>query len=113
MELMGFNEFTNLNEGRLVTHVFDIMRQMKKIDGIEDTIELMNTGTGMIGLFRHSDGNAYEVEIRPASLARHRETDMFGKLMKKKGKRVKGTDIRYKDIPNWWKEKKEDSDEEV
>jgi hypothetical protein len=70
-----------LEEARMVTYAYEIMSQFSKnVPGIK-TIDFQAMGDGMIGLYRYKDGNAYEIQIRPAGLSKNKER--WGKLVKK------------------------------
>lgn len=59
------------------TRTFDILKAITPAIG--KRIDAWTTADGVVGLFHSEDGNAYEVEIRPASLSKHREFDKFTK----------------------------------
>lgn len=72
-----------LDETRMVTSNLDIMGQISRnVPGLK-VLEIKSMFDGMAGLFRYEkDGNAYEIEIRPASLIKDKE--FWGNLLKKK-----------------------------
>jgi hypothetical protein len=71
-----------LDESRMSTSTFGLMSQVSRnIPGLE-RLDIKTMSDGMAGLFRYKDGNAYEVQIRPASLIK--DKDMWGNLLKKK-----------------------------
>lgn len=70
-----------IEEGRLVTYTTKILSDMSKIPGLK-RIGAYSVADGTVGLFRYEDGNAYEIEIRPAALAKRK--DVWGNLLKKR-----------------------------
>lgn len=73
-----------INEGRMVTHTGQIASDIKKLPGIEKTLGINYTASGVKGLYRYEDGNVYEVVITPASLIKDKE--FWGNVLKKKTK---------------------------
>ena len=57
-----------LYEARMATNSFEIVSKMiRNIDGIK-LLDIRSMADGTAGLFRYEkDGNAYEIEVRPAS----------------------------------------------
>ena len=62
-------ELERLNETRMVTYTSEILSRIgREITNLK-TLDIQSTGDGSIGLYRYEkDGNAYEIQIRPASL---------------------------------------------
>lgn len=78
------NRMDGLEEGsgRLVTMASDIHSDISKIPGIT-RLGLWSLADGFVGLYRYDkDGNAYEIEIRPIQLGKHK--NLWGGLIKKK-----------------------------
>ena len=65
----------------MVTFTSEILSKIGKVDGMK-TLDIQSTGSGSIGLYRYKDGNAYEIEIKPAALIKYKER--WGALLKKK-----------------------------
>lgn len=72
-----------LDEARIVTYPSEILSKIgKEVGGIK-TIDIQTMGDGATGLYRYEkDGNAYEIQIRPAGLVKYKER--WGKRMIKK-----------------------------
>jgi len=73
-----------IEESRMTTYTTKIMSEIS-IPGLK-RISVYTVADGTVGLFRYEDGNAYEIEIRPASLAKRK--DVWGNLLKKREDRV-------------------------
>jgi len=78
-------QLEQLEEGRMVTNTFNIVNGMTKKDvqpklGMVKVLDIRSTGQGTALLFRHEDGNAYEVTVRPAAYA---VKGLWGNLIKK------------------------------
>lgn len=71
------------SEGRMITYCGKIISDIKKN---VPSLKLLNVWTladGAVALFRNEeDGNAYEIEIRPISLGKHKE--LWGDMIKPK-----------------------------
>lgn len=81
-------ELFRLDEARMVTYTSKILGDIgRNVPGMKKTIDIWSLANGSVGLYRYEDGNAYEVEVRPASLSKHK--DIFGKYMTKHVKRKK------------------------
>ena len=80
---------------RMSTNTFGIVNGMTKKDvqpklGMKKVLDIRSTGQGTALLFRHEDGNAYEVTVRPAAYA---VKGLWGNLIKKnQDKPLKGFD---------------------
>jgi hypothetical protein len=71
-----------LNEVRMVTYTSKILSDIgRNLPGMKKTLDIWSLANGSVGLYRYEDGNAYEIEVRPASLSRHK--DIFGKYITK------------------------------
>jgi hypothetical protein len=72
-----------LDESRMGTSTLELMGKMTRgAEGVK-VLDIRSMVDGMAGLFRYEkDGNAYEIEIRPASLIKDKE--FWGNLLKKK-----------------------------
>lgn len=72
-----------LYEARMSTSTLELMGKMtRSTDGIK-VLDIRSMVDGMAGLVRYEkDGNAYEIEIRPASSIKDKE--FWGTILKKK-----------------------------
>lgn len=77
-----------IDEGRLTTSSLDIMGQISRnVPGMK-ALEMKSMFDGMAGLFRYEkDGNAYEIQIRPASSIK--DKSLWGKILQPKESPVK------------------------
>jgi hypothetical protein len=90
-------ELSLINETRMVTYTSKIVSDIgRNVPGMKKTLSVWSIASGSVGLFRYEDGNAYEIEVRPASLSRHK--DIFGKYLtrhvKKKPETIKPEEVR-------------------
>lgn len=53
------------------THIIDLVGELTKMPSVEKRIDVVSQMDGVAALIRTKDGNAYEVQIRPASMAQH------------------------------------------
>jgi hypothetical protein len=66
----------------MTTSTFELMSKISRgIEGVK-IIDIRSMLDGTAGLFRYKDGNAYEIEIRPASSIKDKE--FWGNKLKKK-----------------------------
>ena len=65
---------SQLNEARTSSSTFELMSKMTRgVEGIK-ILDIRSMLDGTAGLFRYEkDGNAYEIEIRPASSIKDKE----------------------------------------
>lgn len=72
-----------LDESRGTTSTLELMSKMtRSTEGVK-VLDIRSMLDGTAGLFRYEkDGNAYEIEIRPASSIKDKE--FWGNLLKKK-----------------------------
>jgi len=75
-----------IQESRMTTYTTKIASEIGQYVPELKRISIYTVADGTVGLYRYSDGNAYEIEIRPASLAKRK--DVFGNLLKKREDRV-------------------------
>lgn len=81
-------ELSILNEVRMVTYTSKILSDIgKSLPGIKKAIDIWSLANGSVGLYRYEDGNAYEIEVRPAALSKHK--DIFGKYTTRHVKKIK------------------------
>jgi hypothetical protein len=79
------NEEEMLQE-RLTTHSIDIHGKLSKVPELK-RLNLWSTASSMVGLYRYEpDGYAYEIEIRPVEIGRHKE--LWGNQIKKREDRI-------------------------
>ncbi len=64
------------------THIFDIIKDLHKTSNIEKRIDSWYIADGAVGLFRGTDGNAYEIVVRPAKMGQFKK--LFSKYLEKK-----------------------------
>lgn len=77
----------NLNEERS-TNIMRIINDLNTLDSIEEIVDVRGMSDGFTVFARGTDGNAYEFEIRPASLAKsHEEVRGAGKYADRKKER--------------------------
>jgi len=77
----------NLKEERS-TNIMAIIADLRKSNSIEEIIDVRGMSDGFTVFARGKDGNAYEIEIRPASLAKgHDEVRGSEKYAERKRKR--------------------------
>lgn len=70
---------------RLTTYSTEIHREISKLPNLK-RLSFWSTASSMVGLYRYEpDGYAYEIEIRPVEIGRHK--DLWGNLIKKKEER--------------------------
>lgn len=62
----------NLNEERS-SNIMKIISDIKNLDSLEEILDIRGMSDGFTVFARGKDGNAYEIEIRPASLAKGHE----------------------------------------
>jgi hypothetical protein len=65
-----------------VSFTGDIINAMTKLPELEKRISSWYVANGTVGLFRSSDGNAYEIKVSPAKLGDNK--DLFKKFLKGK-----------------------------
>lgn len=72
-----------LDEARMITNTMGLISNMlRSVEGIK-ILDIRGMADGTAGLFRYEkDGNAYEIEIRPASNIKGKS--FWGNLLKKK-----------------------------
>lgn len=72
----------DLYESRMTTNTFSLASQMMRaVDGIK-ILDIRSMADGTAALFRYEkDGNAYEIEIRPADNIKDKE--FWGDILKK------------------------------
>jgi len=81
----NIEEAQEMLQERLETFASDIHREISKIPGIT-RLGFWSLADGFVGLYRYEkDGNAYEIEIRPIQLGKHKE--LWGNLVKKRNDR--------------------------
>jgi hypothetical protein len=78
----------------------EILSKISKIPGFK-VLSWYTFAQGQVGLYKHSDGNVYQIIVRPSSMiGRDYPTgqfrDLFGSVVQKKGQYVDG--VRLKDI---------------
>lgn len=73
------------NEARNTTFTFEIIAELSKVPSLK-RIDSWAIADGTVGLFRYSDGNAYEIEVRPISQGKHK--NLWGDKLKKREDRV-------------------------
>jgi len=72
-----------LMEARMVTYSGKILSDIKSSVPYLKMLGLSSHASGSVGLFRNEeDGNAYEIDVRPAALAKFK--DIWGDLLVKK-----------------------------
>jgi hypothetical protein len=77
----------NLKEERS-TNIMRIVSALYKSDAIDEVLDVRGMSDGFTVFVRGSDGNAYEIEIRPASHAKgHEEIRKADKYVERKAKR--------------------------
>ena len=59
-----------IDEARAV-HTMDLLAQITDLPMIEKRVDMWSQADGTAGLFRSTDGQAYEIMVRPAKLAKH------------------------------------------
>ncbi len=64
------------------TQLMNFMSSLKNNSFIEKVVSTYSLADSVVSLIRGKDGNAYEIEIRPASKTQHK--DIFGKFVDKK-----------------------------
>ena len=65
-----------------------IVKDLQKLEFVEQILDVRGMPDGFTVFVRSQDGNAYEIEIRPASLARgHNEIRKSDKYVERKKKR--------------------------
>lgn len=71
-----------LDESRMTTYSFEILSNIgKQVPGLSQ-LGLQSMSDGSVGLYRYEkDGNAYEIQIRPADLIKDKER--WGKFLTK------------------------------
>jgi hypothetical protein len=70
------------------TNIMQIVSDLKKMDSIEELVDVRGMSDGFTVFVRGVDGNAYELQIRPASLAQgHEEVRGANKYAERKKKR--------------------------
>lgn len=74
---------SQLDEARMMTYTSEILSRIgREIPGLK-TLDIQSMGDGSAGFYRYEkDGNAYEIQIRPAGLVKYKER--WGNLLKKK-----------------------------
>jgi hypothetical protein len=73
----------SLDESRMTTFSLEIMGKIHRAIPELKPLDIRSMSDGTAGLFRYEkDGNAYEIEIRPASLIK--DKDFWGAILKKK-----------------------------
>ena len=72
-----------IDEARMVTYTTELLSKIgREVSGLK-TIDIQTMGDGSAGFYRYEkDGNAYEIQIRPAGLVKYKER--WGKKMMKK-----------------------------
>ena len=71
------------------TNIMQIVGDLKKMDSIEEVVDVRGMSDGFTVFLRGVDGNAYEIQIRPASLAQgHDEVRGADKYADRKKKRM-------------------------
>ena len=76
----------NLKEERS-TNIMRIITDLRKSDSIEEIVDVRGMSDGFTVFARGVDGNAYEIQIRPASRAKgHDEVRGAGKYAERKQK---------------------------
>ena len=71
------------------TNIMQIVHDLRKMDSVEEVIDVRGMSDGFTVFFRGVDGNAYEVQIRPASLAQgHEDVRGADKYAERKKKRL-------------------------
>ena len=79
------NETLCTNNERYYTYSTKIMAEIGKLPGLK-RLNSWTVSDGIVGLFRYEhDGNAYEIEVRPISVGKHKE--LWGDQIKKRGDR--------------------------
>jgi len=77
-----------LNEERS-SNSMEFVKQMQKLPFVEEILNVHALPDGFTVFFRAEDGNAYEIEMRPASLAKgHDEIRKAGSYTKRKQERL-------------------------
>lgn len=76
-----------LNEARS-TRIMDLISELKGLDFVDRILDVRGMSDGFTVFLRGKDGNAYELEIRPASGAKGheemRKADKYADRVKKK-----------------------------
>jgi len=77
----------NLKEARSA-NIMHIISDLRKSNAIEEIIDIRGMTDGFTVFARGVDGNAYEIEIRPAAFAKgHEEVRGAGKYAERKRKK--------------------------
>ncbi len=75
-----------LLEARMVTLTYKMLSDIKRSFPNLKLLKISSHSSGTVALFRNQeDGNAYEIDIRPASHAQH--ADIWGDMLKPKNMR--------------------------
>lgn len=75
------SQFKILYEGRSVTYTGKIMDDISKHPDLK-RLDLRTFASGTMGLFRYTDGNAYEIVVRPVKYGEFKAD--YGDIIKKK-----------------------------
>lgn len=71
------------------TNIMQIIGDLKKMDSVEEVIDVRGMSDGFTVFVRGVDGNGYELQIRPASLAQgHENVRGADKYAERKKKRL-------------------------
>jgi len=98
---ISFNyEFKTPKSNKLTTYTGEILSKISKKPGFK-VLSWFTFAQGQIALFKYSDGNVYQIIVRPSDMIGRdyplgQFKDLFGNVLKKKGKYVDG--VRLKDI---------------
>lgn len=68
---MNFKEYLKVDEARASDIMGFLSKLEKESSKIEKMVDLWSQSDGFTALYRMTDGNAYEVMVRPASNAQH------------------------------------------
>jgi hypothetical protein len=71
------------------TKMMDLITELKKLEFVEKLLDVKAMHDGFTVFFRGSDGNAYELEIRPATYAKgHEELRKPEKYIERRRKKM-------------------------
>jgi hypothetical protein len=80
--IMQLNEERNSN-------IMEFVKQMKQLPFVDEILDVKGLPDGFTLFFRGEDGNAYEIEMRPASFAKnHDDIRKAGSYMERRRKKL-------------------------